>query len=63
MATNPPLWDNKRIWAVKKRSQVKNPKNKRFVKIDEDTKLFLNVKADKKKFKWVRIKKKKADKK
>jgi len=41
MATNPPKGTG-RIGAVKDRSQVFNPKNNRFVKIDEKTHLFMD---------------------
>jgi len=54
MATNAPSGDNHRNGAVKKRSQTKNPKNKRFVKRDSESGRFMDVKADKKPFKGVR---------
>ncbi|HEY5713745.1 MAG TPA: hypothetical protein VIT68_00125 [Candidatus Gracilibacteria bacterium] len=54
MATNPPVGDGHRNGAVKKRSQVFNPKNERFVKRDKDTGQFMDVKSDKKPFKGVR---------
>lgn len=61
MAVNKPTGDNKRIGAVKKRAQVKNPKTKRYVKINKTTNMFMDNKSKKNsKFKGVRtIKKKK----
>lgn len=60
MAVNKPKGDNKRIGAVKKRIQVKNPKTKRYVKINTQTKKFMDNKAKKNsKFKGVRKYKKK----
>ncbi len=44
MATNPPK-DNSRKGAVRKRSQVKNPKINKWVKRDKDTGRFLDVKT------------------
>lgn len=54
MATNPPKGDGHRNGAVKKRSQVKNPKNGRYVKRDADSGKFMDVKSDKEPFKGVR---------
>lgn len=58
MATNPPLGDNRRQGEVKKRIQVLNPHNKRFVKIDTETHKFMDVKSNGVKFKGVRTYKK-----
>ena len=44
MATNPPN-DNARKGAVKKRSQVLNPKNGLWTKRDSETGLFMDVKT------------------
>lgn len=52
MATNPPKGPGRR-GAVRKRTQVKNPKIDRFVKRDSDTGRFMDVKSDKKPFKGV----------
>ena len=41
MATNPPPGKG-RVGAVKKRAQVFSPKNKRFVKVDAKTGLFMD---------------------
>ena len=54
MAKNKPYGDNRRKGAIKGRSQVRNPKTKRYVKRDTGTGRFLNVKSDRKKFKGVR---------
>ncbi len=54
MATNPPTGDGRRIGAVRKRSQVLNPKNELWVKRDTETGKFLDQKADGDKFKGVR---------
>jgi len=61
MATNKPIGDNKRIGAVKKRAQAKNPKTKRYIKINRTTNKFIDNKSKKNsKFKGVRtIKRKK----
>lgn len=53
LATNPPK-DERRKGAVKSRSQVKNPKTKRYVKRDSKTGRFMDVKSDSKPFKGVR---------
>lgn len=54
MAKNAPYGYNRRHGAVKDRTQVYNPHNQRWTKIDADTNLFINQKADKKPFKGVR---------
>jgi hypothetical protein len=60
MAVNKPYGDNQRKGQVKKRAQVKNPKTKRYVKINTITKKFMDNKAKKNsKFKGVRKLKKK----
>ena len=43
MATNPPLGDGHRNGAVRKRSQVFNPKTGQWVKRDKDTGRFIDV--------------------
>lgn len=53
MATNPPK-DGSRKGAVRKRSQVLNPKTGRYVKRDTKTGKFIDVKQDGTKFKGVR---------
>ncbi|MDO6813233.1 hypothetical protein [Tenacibaculum soleae] len=54
MATNPPN-DNSRIGAVKKRSQVFNPKIGKWIKRDKDSGRFMDVKqSDDKPFKGIR---------
>lgn len=53
MATNPPK-DGSRKGAVRKRSQVLNPKTGRYVKRDTETGKFIDVKQDGTKFKGVR---------
>ena len=54
MAKNAPYGDNHRQGAVKNRTQVYNPHNQRWTKIDADTNLFIDQKADKEPFKGVR---------
>lgn len=54
MAKNKPIWDNARVWAVKNRKQVFNPKTEQWVKIDEKTWKFMDVKQDWTPFKGVR---------
>ena len=54
MATNPPAGDGHRNGSVRKRSQVKNPKNKRFIKRNAEDGKFLDVKSDLSPFKGVR---------
>lgn len=58
MATIRKKGDSVRHGAVKKRSQVYNPGSDRFVKIDEETGLFLDMKADSAPFAGVRKSKK-----
>lgn len=53
MATNGTPGDGRRHGAVRKRTQVLNPKTKQFVKRDKDTGRFMDVKKDGKKFKGV----------
>lgn len=54
MATNPPTGDGHRKGAVRKRSQVRNPRNERWTKRDAETGRFMDQKADHKPFKGVR---------
>jgi hypothetical protein len=54
MAKNAPPGDNRRIGAVKERSQVLNPKNDRWTKRDSANGQFMDQKADKDPFKGVR---------
>lgn len=54
MATVGKKGDGHREGAVKKRSQVLNPKTGKFTKRDADSGKFLDVKSDGKKFKGVR---------
>ncbi|WP_438712035.1 hypothetical protein ACSTS3_06120 [Aquimarina muelleri] len=54
MAKNKPTGDNARKGAVKKRSQVLNPKTKLYVKRDTETGKFMDVKTSGGKFKGVR---------
>ena len=54
MAVNKPHGDNRRIGAVKDRSQCFNPTNGCYVKRDSDTGRFMDVKSDKIPFKGVR---------
>lgn len=54
MATNKPYGDNSRKGAVRKRSQVLNPKTGRFIKRDSVSGQFMDVKSDSKSFKGVR---------
>ena len=58
MATVGKKGDGHREGAVKKRSQVLNPKTKQFVKRDAESGKFMDVKEDGKKFKGVRTEKK-----
>ena len=53
VATNKPTGDNRRIGAVRQRSQTKMPDG-RWVKRDETTGRFMDIKSDKKPFKGVR---------
>lgn len=54
MATNKPYGDNRRIGAVRGRSQVLNPTTNQYVKRDCETGRFMDVKQDGKPFKGVR---------
>ncbi len=54
MATNPPSGDGHRKGAVRKRSQVRNPKNEKWTKRDTETGRFIDQKSDDKPFKGVR---------
>ena len=54
MAKNKPIGDNARKGAVKKRSQVLNPKTNLFVKRNAKTGKFMDVKTSGGKFKGVR---------
>lgn len=56
MAKNPPKGPG-RIGSINDRSQVHNPKNNRWVKIDNETHRFIDQKADSKPFKGVTKKK------
>lgn len=54
MAKNPPTGDGHRQGAVRKRSQVFNPKTERWTKRDAGTGRFMDQKQDDKPFKGVR---------
>lgn len=54
MAKNPPTGDNTRKGAVRKRSQILNPKTNLYVKRDTETGRFMDVKTTGGKFKGVR---------
>lgn len=54
MAKNSPTGDNRRIGAVKNRSQTYNPKTNQYVKRNADTGKFMDVKQDGTPFKGVR---------
>lgn len=54
MATNKPYGDNRRIGAVRERSQVFNPVTKQYVKRDTATGRFMDVKQDGTPWKGVR---------
>ncbi|WP_171605783.1 hypothetical protein [Limnovirga soli] len=54
MASNGKSGDNRRIGAVKERTQVFNPQNQKFVKRDSETGRFMDVKSDGTKFKGVK---------
>ncbi|XGC79745.1 hypothetical protein ACES2L_10430 [Bdellovibrio bacteriovorus] len=54
MAKNPPPGDSRRQGAVKKRSQVENPRTGHFTKRDADTGEFVDQKRNSEKFKGVR---------
>lgn len=51
--------DGRRVGAVKGRSQVLNPKTKRYVKRDAGSGKFMDMKADLTPFKGVKVAKKK----
>ncbi|MGL4581563.1 MAG: hypothetical protein ACRCVU_01130 [Flavobacterium sp.] len=53
MATNKPYGDNRRIGAVKDRSQTFNPRTQQYVKRDTTTGRFMDVKQDGTLFKGV----------
>ena len=57
MAVNKPYGDNRRIGAVKERSQVLNPKTGLYVKRDIKTGRFMDVKTTGGKFKGIRTEK------
>jgi hypothetical protein len=57
MAKNKEAGDNRRVGAVKSRSQIKNAITGTWTKRDEKSGKFLDVKDDKKPFKGVRKKK------
>lgn len=54
MAKNAPVGDNSRKGAVKKRSQVHNPKTDKWIKRDATTGQFMDSKKDGTPFKGVR---------
>jgi hypothetical protein len=54
MAKNKRAGDDRRIGAVKSRSQIKNPVTGTWTKRDDKTGKFMGVKADSKSFKGVR---------
>lgn len=54
MAKNPPYGDGHRLGAIRKRSQVFNPKNKRWTERDTTNGQFKNVKSNDEPFKGVR---------
>jgi hypothetical protein len=54
MAKSKEAGDDRRVGAVKKRSQVKNTKTGRWVKRDAESGKFMDVRSDKGKFKGVR---------
>ena len=54
MVVNKPTGDNARKGAVRKRSQVQNPKTGQWVKRDSDSGRFMDVKTSGGKFKDVR---------
>lgn len=57
MAVNKPTGDNRRIGAVRERSQVFNPRTGLYTKRDPITGQFLDVKTTGNKFKGVRLEK------
>lgn len=54
MATNPPSGDKRRRGAVRRRSQVRNPRSKTWVKRDATTGRFMSVKSKRAPHKGVR---------
>lgn len=54
MAKNKEVGDDRRVGAVKSRSQIKNPITGTWTKRDDKTGKFMDVKADPKPFKGVR---------
>ena len=54
MAANKPYGDNRRIGAVRERSQTFNPATQQYVKRDTTTGRFMDVKKDGTPFKGVR---------
>lgn len=54
MATNPPSGDGHRNGAVRGRHQVYNPITQQWVKVDDETGLFMDVKQDGTPFKGIR---------
>jgi hypothetical protein len=54
MATNPPKGDGQRKGAVRRRSQIKNPKTQIWTKRNAETGRFMDGKADGRPFKGVR---------
>jgi hypothetical protein len=54
MAKNKAPGDNRRVGAVKTRSQIENPLTGTYTKRDDKTGKFMDVKADPKPFKGVR---------
>jgi hypothetical protein len=58
MAKNPPTGDGHRKGAVRKRSQVFNPKTETWTKRDSETGRFMDQKQDSTPFKGVRKEKK-----
>ena len=53
MAKNPPAGDGRRIGAVRRRSQVYNPRAGRWTKRDTETGRFIDQKSDNKPFKGI----------
>ena len=57
MAVNRPTGDNRRVGAVRDRSQVLNPKTGLYTKRDATTGQFIDVKTSGGKFKGIRLEK------
>lgn len=57
MAVNKPTGDNRRVGAVRERSQVLNPRTGLYIKRDATTGQFMDVKTSGGKFKGVRLEK------